>query len=73
MLKGLNHEKKPNANDEQDNLAQSAKIWKVTRKTAANRLKQLCEEGLLVEISKGPFDPYKVFILAKPGNQVERT
>jgi predicted HTH transcriptional regulator len=49
------------------------KIWKVTRKTAAHRLKQLCKEGLLIEISKGPFDPYKVFILAKPGNQAERT
>ena len=44
------------------------KIWKVTRKTANQRLKQLCEEGLLVEISKGPFDPYKVFVLAKPGS-----
>ena len=45
------------------------KIWKVTRKTANQRLKQLCKEGLLVEISKGPFDPYKVFILAEPGKQ----
>ena len=49
------------------------KIWKVTRKTAATRLKQLCKEGLLIEISKGPFDPYKVFVLAKPGNQTKRT
>jgi predicted HTH transcriptional regulator len=49
------------------------KIWKVTRKTAANRLKQLCKEGLLIEISKGPFDPYKVFVLAKPRNQAKRT
>jgi ATP-dependent DNA helicase RecG len=44
------------------------KIWKVTRKTANQRLKQLCKEGLLIEISKGPFDPYKVFVLAKPGS-----
>jgi len=31
------------------------------------------KEGLLSEISKGPFDPHKVFILAKPGNQAKRT
>lgn len=44
------------------------KLWKVTRKTATQRLKQLCKEGLLVEVSKGPFDPYKIYILAKPGS-----
>jgi hypothetical protein len=31
--------------------------------------KAIMQEGLLVEISKGPFDPYKVFILAEPGRQ----
>ncbi len=41
------------------------KIWKVTRKTANQRLKQLCKEGILAEISQGPFDPHKVFVLTK--------
>ena len=41
------------------------KIWKVTRKTANQSLKQLCKEGILAEISQGPFDPHKVFVLTK--------
>ncbi|HSX37820.1 MAG TPA: helix-turn-helix domain-containing protein [Chlamydiales bacterium] len=47
-------------------VLEADKIWKVTRKTANQRLKQLSKEGLLIEISKGPFDPHKVFVLAKP-------
>jgi predicted HTH transcriptional regulator len=45
---------------------EAEKIWKLTRRTATNRLKKMCEEGLLVELSTGPFDPYKTFILAEP-------
>ncbi len=52
---------------------EAVKTWKVARRTASNRLKLLCQEGLLIEISSGPFDPYKVFVLAKPGNKAEKT
>ena len=52
---------------------EAVKLWKVARRTASNRLKLLCQEGLLIEISRGPFDPYKVFVLAKPGNKAEKT
>lgn len=49
--------------------AAAEKIWNVTRRTASSRLKKMCEEGLLVELSTGSFDPHKTFILAdNPGN-----
>lgn len=51
---------------------EAVKLWKVARRTASTRLKLLCREGLLIEISRGPFDPYKVFVLAKPGNKAEK-
>jgi predicted HTH transcriptional regulator len=38
-------------------------IWKVTSRTASSRLKKMCEEGILVEISTGRFDPQKKFSL----------
>ncbi|MBM3197530.1 MAG: hypothetical protein FJZ61_06080 [Chlamydiae bacterium] len=41
--------------------------------TATNRLKKMCLEGLLVELSTGPFDPYKTFILAEPRNKPRKT
>ncbi len=44
------------------------KIWKVTRKSASQGLKQVREEGLVVEVFKGPFDPRKVFILTESGS-----
>lgn len=52
---------------------EAEKLWKLTRRTATNRLKKMCQEGLLVELSTGPFDPYKTFILAEPGNQPRKT
>lgn len=52
---------------------EAEKLWKVTRRTATTRLKKMCQEGLLVELSTGSFDPYKTFILAEPGNQPRRT
>lgn len=36
-------------------------LWKVTSRTASSRLKKMCEEGMLVEISTGRFDPQKKF------------
>lgn len=47
---------------------EAEKLWKVTRRTATTRLKKMCQEGLLVELSTGTFDPYKTFILAEHGN-----
>ena len=38
-------------------------LWKVTSRTASSRLKKMCEEGMLVEISTGRFDPQKKFSL----------
>ena len=38
-------------------------LWKVTSRTASSRLKKMCEEGILVEISTGRFDPKKKFSL----------
>ena len=49
-------------------VVEAAKLWNVSSRTATARLKSLCQEELLIEVSKGPFDPYKVFILHKPGN-----
>lgn len=46
-------------------VTEAAKLWKVSSRTATARLKMLCQEGLLMELSKGPFDPHKVFILPK--------
>ncbi len=40
---------------------EAQKIWDVTSRTASGRLKQMCQEGLIVEISTGPYDPQKTF------------
>ena len=52
---------------------EAGKLWKVTRRTATTRLKKMCQEGFLVELSTGSFDPYKTFILFEPGNQPRKT
>jgi len=38
-------------------------LWGVTSRTTSSRLKKMCEQGILVEISTGPFDPQKKFNL----------
>ena len=43
-------------------------LWKISRRAATNRLKEMCAQGLLVEMSTGPRDPRKVFILAEHRN-----
>ncbi len=58
---------------DQISALEAVKLWQVARRTASNRLKLLCLEGLLTEVSRGPFDPYKVFVLTKPGNKIEKT
>ncbi|KAG6559190.1 Putative ATP-dependent DNA helicase recG C-terminal [Candidatus Rhabdochlamydia oedothoracis] len=42
-------------------------IWKVTRRTTTTRLKEMCQEGSLVEISTSFKDPQKFFVLPKHG------
>ena len=49
-------------------VPEAAKLWNVSSRTATARLKSLCQEELLVALSKGPFDPHKVFILSQTGN-----
>jgi ATP-dependent DNA helicase RecG len=43
-------------------------LWKVSRRAATSRLKGMCDEGMIVEMSTGPRDPHKVFILSEHGN-----
>ncbi len=43
---------------------EAQKIWNVTSRTTSGRLRQMCQEGLIVEISTGPYDPQKTFRLA---------
>lgn len=40
---------------------EAQKIWHVTTRTTSTRLKAMCKDGLLSEISTSPFDPYKTF------------
>lgn len=42
---------------------QAQQVWSVTPRTASSRLKKMCEQDLIIEISSGPYDPYKHFIL----------
>ncbi len=42
-------------------------IWQISRRSATNRLQEMCAQGLLVEMSTAPRDPYKTFILTTRG------
>lgn len=53
--------------------SEAEKLWQITRRTASTRLKQMSQEGLLVEVSTGPFDPYKTFILPEHRNKPRKT
>lgn len=50
---------------------QTQKLWDVTPRTTSTRLKKMCDRGLLSEISTGPYDPHKSFVI--PGNQPRKT
>ncbi len=50
---------------EKINAKIAQEIWQVTRRTTTTRLKEMCNNGLLVDISTNPKDPKKEFILAK--------
>lgn len=47
------------------NAKSAQEIWQVTRRTTTTRLKEMCNQGLLVDISKSPKDPQKGFVFAK--------
>ncbi len=42
---------------------QAQQLWNVTSRTTSSRLKKMCMQGVLIEISTGPFDPQKKFSL----------
>ncbi len=43
--------------------AAAARLWKVSDRTARTRLRQLVDAGMLGEVSRGPRDPYRVYVL----------
>ncbi|MBA2654426.1 MAG: putative DNA binding domain-containing protein [Gammaproteobacteria bacterium] len=43
----------------------ASRVWKVTERTASSRLKKMLDEGLIIEVGTGPFDPKKKFVLTK--------
>ncbi|MDR3551329.1 MAG: ATP-binding protein [Candidatus Babeliales bacterium] len=43
---------------------QASSLWQVSTRTTTSRLKNMCNQGLLVELSTSPYDPYKSFSLA---------
>ena len=47
------------------NAKSAQEIWQVTRRTTTTRLREMCNQGLLVDIATSPKDPQKVFVLAK--------
>lgn len=40
-------------------------LWKISRRATTSRLKEMCNQGVLVELATGPRDPHKVFILTR--------
>ena len=50
--------------DQKEILPKKAQeLWGVTSRTTSSRLKKMCEQGILVEISTSSFDPQKKFSL----------
>jgi len=44
---------------------EAAQIWNTSDRTARTRLRNLLEQGYLVEIGTGPNDPKKVYVLKR--------
>lgn len=44
---------------------EAQQIWQVTSRTTSSRLNQMIKKGKIAQISTSPFDPQKVFVLAK--------
>lgn len=51
--------------DEGKTLKEASKLWAVTDRTSSMRLKQMCNIGVMVELSTGSYDPKKKFVLSK--------
>ena len=52
-------------NNESITIKDASQFWNKTERTASTRLKKMLEDGLIFEISTGPYDPKKKFVLAK--------
>jgi predicted HTH transcriptional regulator len=46
-------------------IKDASHFWNKTERTASTRLKKMLEIGLIFEVSTGPYDPKKKFVLAK--------
>lgn len=46
-------------------IKDASKLWDVTERTASTRMKKMLENGLVVEISTGNYDPKKKFALTR--------
>lgn len=44
---------------------QAQKIWGVTARTTSSRLSKMCDKRLIAEVSTGPYDPQKTFVIAR--------
>lgn len=47
------------------NTKTAATLWKVTGRTASARLKEMVDDGFIVGVGTGPYDPKKKFLLTK--------
>jgi len=47
---------------------EAAKLWKTSARTARSRLLAMAKTGLIVEVGRGPTDPYRVYILKENRN-----
>ena len=42
---------------------EAARLWKISPRNARGRLLAMVKSGLLVEVGRGPTDPYRVYVL----------
>lgn len=47
---------------------EAAKLWKIAPRNARARLLGMVKSGLLVEVGRGPTDPYRVYVLKESKN-----
>lgn len=56
------------ARQKQVTTREAAKLWKVSDRSARARLRRMVEDGILVEVGKGPRDPYRGYVLRENRN-----
>jgi predicted HTH transcriptional regulator len=47
---------------------EAAKLWRISARNARGRLLAMVKSGLLVEVGRGPTDPYRVYVLKEKQN-----